>query len=121
MQVDEDAPTIVATTGIWADVVSNVACGGLANVEALIPVGGDPHGYEPSLQDRGRMEDAALVVANGLALEERLLDTLESVAEAGTPVFEVAEAVDTIPYSFGSGHDDHEGHDHDEHSDEESH
>ena len=121
MQVDEDAPTIVATTGIWADVVSNVACGGLANVEALIPVGGDPHGYEPSLQDRGRMEDAALVVANGLALEERLLDTLESVAEAGTPVFEVAEAVDTIPYSFGSGHDDHEGHDHDEHSDEEDH
>ena len=111
------APTILATTGIWADVVSNVACGGLAEVETIIPVGGDPHGYEPSLQDRARMESAALVVANGLLLEEGLEDTLEAVEESGTPVFHFAEAMDTIPFTFQGGHDDHDeedGHDHDE-------
>ena len=111
-------PTILATTGIWGDVVANVACGGLAEVETIIPVGGDPHGYEPSLQDRARMESAALVVANGLLLEEGLEDTLEAVAESGTPLFEFAEGMDTIPYSFQVGHDhdedEHEGHDHDE-------
>ena len=131
-----EVPAIVVTTGIWADVVSNVACGGLASVETLIPVGGDPHSYEPSLQDRARMEAAALVVANGLMLEEALVDTLEAVAESGTPVFEFAEGMDIIPYSFESAHgheaedDDHaEDHDHaedddhteDDHDDEDDH
>ena len=123
-----DTPTILVTTGIWADIVNNVACGGLAEVETIIPVGGDPHGYEPSLQDRARMENASLVVANGLELEERLEDTLEAVAESGTPVFEFAEGMDTIPFSFEGAHhhgegDEEEGH-HDEdegHAEEEGH
>ncbi|MXW97807.1 MAG: hypothetical protein F4Z89_04240, partial [Acidimicrobiaceae bacterium] len=109
--VGAETPTILATTGIWADVVANVACNGLAQVESIIPVGGDPHGYEPSLQDRARMENAALVVANGLLLEEALEDTLHAVAESGTPVFEIAAGMDPIPYGFETGHED----DHDDH------
>ncbi|MDE0161756.1 MAG: zinc ABC transporter substrate-binding protein, partial [Acidimicrobiaceae bacterium] len=115
-----DTPTILVTTGIWADVVSNVACDGLADIETIIPVGGDPHSYEPSLQDRARMENAALVVANGLELEEALEDTLEAVAEAGTPVFEFAEGMETIPFSFEGAHhgEDGEGGGHDEDGEE---
>ena len=124
-----EAPSILVTTGIWADVVSNVACGGLAEVETIIPVGGDPHGYEPSLQDRARMESAALVVANGLMLEEGLEDTLEAVEESGTPVFHFAEEMDTIPFASAGSHDtddhddeahedDHDDHDTDDHEDE---
>ena len=92
-------PTVLATTGIWSDIVSNVACGGIVDVETIIPVGGDPHGFEPSLQDRERMENAALVVANGLDLEERLEDTLAAVEDSGTPVFEAAEHTEAIPFS----------------------
>ena len=114
-----EVPTILVTTGIWADVVANAACGRLATVETIIPVGGDPHGYEPSLQDRARMENAALVVANGLALEEALLDTLEAVAASGTPVFEFAEGMDPIPYGFEPGGHDEMGHE--DHDDEEAH
>ncbi len=110
-------PRIVATTGIWADVVANVACDGLAEVETVIPVGGDPHGYEPSLQDRERMENASLVVANGLGLEEGLEDTLEAVAEAGTPVFEFAEEMEIVPFASDEGHDDHDDEGHDDHDD----
>ena len=65
-------PTVIATTSIWADVVANVGCDGLAEVVTLIPPGGDPHAFQPSLSDRGNMESAALVVANGLFLEEGL-------------------------------------------------
>ena len=108
-------PTILVTTGIWADVVSNVACGGLADIETIIPVGGDPHGYEPSLRDRERMENAALVAANGLELEEGLEDTLEQVRGSGTPVFKFAEGMEPIPFAFeGDDQDDDEGHDEDE-------
>ncbi|MCY4664157.1 MAG: zinc ABC transporter substrate-binding protein, partial [Acidimicrobiaceae bacterium] len=114
---DAATPTILVTTGIWADVVANVACGGLAEIETLIPVGGDPHGYEPSLQDRARMDNASLVVANGLNLEETLEDTLAAVEESGTPVFEFADAMDTIPFSMNEAHEDdghEEAHDEDE-------
>ena len=118
-----EAPSILVTTGIWADVVSNVACGGLAEVETIIPVGGDPHGYEPSLQDRARMESAALVVANGLMLEEGLEDTLEAVEESGTPVFHFAEEMDTIPFASAGSHDtdDHDDEAHEDDHDDEAH
>lgn len=116
-------PTVVATTGIWADVVRNLTCDGLASVETVIPTGGDAHAFEPSLADRDRMEDAALVVMNGLALEEGLSDTLDAVAEAGTPVFAIAEHVDRIQQYGEDGPDgepDHAGEtDHEEEHDHE--
>jgi zinc/manganese transport system substrate-binding protein len=134
----DDGPRVLATTGIWADVVSNVACGDLARVEAIIPSGGDPHSFEPSLADRERMDDADLIVANGLLLEEGLVDTLDAAADAGTPIFAVADHMETIAYSSQDDHDeeavhgeqeavhgeeDHEGEhaedeDHDEHDHE---
>ena len=116
------APKVLVTTGIWADIVANVACDGIADVETVVPVGGDPHGFEPSLRDRERMENAELVVANGFDLELRLEDTLGAVEASGTPVFEVAEQIESIPFS--SDHDDHaedddtgddHGVDHDDH------
>ena len=113
-----DAPLVLATTGIWADIVSNVACEALADISTIIPVGGDPHGFEPSLQDRARMENADLVVANGLDLETVLEDTLGAVEDSGTPVFEFAEQFDPIPYAFESeqhSDDDEHANDDDEH------
>ncbi len=86
-----DAPVIVATTSIWADVTGHVACDGLAEIETVIPIGGDPHSFEPSLRDRQVLEDADLIVANGLLLEESLEDTIDAAAEHGTPVFRFAD------------------------------
>ncbi len=106
-------PTIVASTSIWGDVVANLACDGLATVDVLIPPGSDPHAYEPSLAARGRLEQAALVVSNGLGLEERIEDTLEAVESAGTPVLHIAEHIDTIEVSDGNGQADDQGHAHD--------
>jgi zinc/manganese transport system substrate-binding protein len=89
----DGTPTIVATTGLWADVVSNVTCNGLATVETLVPVGADPHAFEASLSDRGQLEDAEVVVTNGLGLEEGLIDTIDAVADGGTVVFSIGDQV----------------------------
>lgn len=115
----QDRPTIITTTSIWADVVANLACDGSAMVEPLVPVGADPHVFEPSLADRRRLDDADLVVANGLRLEEGLDDTLDASVEAGTPVVRIAEHVGTIDYGAGERRgdgggadaDDEHGHD----------
>ena len=119
---DDDAgadgvPTIMATTSIWADIVANVACDGQAEVITLIPPGGDPHAFQPSLQDRGRMESAVMIVANGLDLEEGLGDTLEAVEEAGTPVFHMADHIETIGFAPGMELEHHE--EEDDHGNEE--
>jgi len=101
-------PAVVATLGLWADVVDRVACDGL-EVTTLVPAGADPHGFEPSLADRARLGEAALVVANGLMLEESLADTIEAAEDDGTPVFRIGEHVDTIGAAPGEDGHEHDG------------
>lgn len=115
-------PVVVATTTIWADVTANVACDGLAEIETIIPPGGDPHSFEPSLRDRETMENADLVVANGLFLEESLIDTIDAVEQTGVPVLRVGDGLATI--EMGEyGDEDHADDDHNDeaHADEEDH
>ena len=104
--------SVVGTTTIWADVTSAALCG--LDVAAVIPPGADPHTFETSLADRAVLESADLVVANGLALEEGLTDLLATVADGGTPVIEMTEAV-AIREMDDDHHDDHESGDHDDH------
>ena len=116
---DGDSTTIVATTSIWADVTSNVACG--AEIPALIPAGADPHNYEASLQDRELVENSSTVIANGLELEEPILPMLQVAAdESGVNVIELANDVDILMPADDHDHDDHDDEDHDDedHDDE---
>lgn len=68
--------TVVTTLPLFADMVSNVAGGGV-DVTALLPSGADPHTYEPPPQDVARLEGADIIFMNGFDLEptaERLID-----------------------------------------------
>jgi zinc/manganese transport system substrate-binding protein len=76
--------TVVATTGILADVAERVA-GPDADVVQLIPDGSDPHSYALSAEDRLELEQADLVVANGAGLEAGV-----PIDEAGGEVWELA-------------------------------
>jgi ABC-type Zn uptake system ZnuABC Zn-binding protein ZnuA len=110
---DSSTPTVIATTSIWADVTSRIACGEV-QVDTLIPVGADAHEFEPSVQEADALRDASLVVANGLGLEEGLTDTLDAAEADGVTVVEVGPELDPIA---GGGHD-HEG---DQHAEDEAH
>lgn len=111
----DGSPVVLATTSIWADVTSNVACGEL-DVATLIPAGTDAHEFEPSVQQADELRDADLVVANGLGLEEGLLDSLAAAGDDGVRVLEVAPELDPIEGGHDHGHD--EEHADDEHADE---
>lgn len=102
----EGSGAILATTDIWRDVVANLACDGLAEVSALIPPGADPHSFEPSLRDRAALGDAALVVVNGLDLEEGLEDTIDTVRDDGVAVVAVSDHIDPPPLGGDTGGDD---------------
>ena len=129
---DQPPAQIIATTTIWADITRNVACGGLAEVESIIPPVADPHDFEPSMADRARLDAADLIVENGLELEQGLADTLASAEADGTPIFSAAAQVTTIEFDadmFGGhghedddeDHDDEHEHEHDDHDDEHEH
>ena len=105
--------SILATTTIWADITQNVACEGLAEVVSILPPLADPHDFEPSMSDRARLDEADLVVANGLGLEEALEDTLASVEADGTPVFTAGDHMTSLAFDAetSGGHDTDADHD----------
>ncbi|WP_396124741.1 anchored repeat ABC transporter, substrate-binding protein [Corynebacterium sp. ES2775-CONJ] len=81
----------VSTTPIIADLVSQVA-GDRARVISLMPLGADPHNYEPGLRNIRNIANADIVFANGLLLEQHsLLTTAQHVKRVGVPFVELAE------------------------------
>jgi zinc/manganese transport system substrate-binding protein len=88
------AAPLVATTTIWADITSHVACG--EHVTSIIPSGADPHSFEPSLRDRELLTESGALIANGGGLEESLTDLVRSAGRDGVHVVEVADHVDLV-------------------------
>jgi len=65
---------ILTTTTFLADIVRNVASDRLL-VESFLPIGADPHSYQPTPRDVARIADSKLLIING-ADYEHFLDTL---------------------------------------------
>ncbi|GAA4894934.1 zinc ABC transporter substrate-binding protein AztC [Streptomonospora salina] len=91
---------IVVTTDILGDVVRNVV-GDQADVTVLMGPETDPHSFSVSARQAARLQDAELVVYNGLGLEEGVLRNVETAEEAGAPALAVAEGVDPVDFSAG--------------------
>jgi len=106
------AVSVVATTTIWADVVTEIV-GEEGNVTSVIPIGGDAHDYQPSPQQVAALQTADLVIANGLGLEEGLGDVLDNIGSDGANVYEVGPDLDPIPFQEHTRNDD-DGHEEDE-------
>jgi ABC-type Zn uptake system ZnuABC Zn-binding protein ZnuA len=75
-------PRVLAIETFLADVAGRVAGDELA-VGALLPVGADPHEYEPTPMDIAKVSDAALVIANGAGFEGFLGTLVRNVSTGG--------------------------------------
>jgi zinc/manganese transport system substrate-binding protein len=92
---------VVATTTILADVVQQVV-GDDGRVETLIPRSADPHEFQASADQALLLRKARLVVANGLGLEEGMLDVLSAARAEGVDVLEVGPLVEPLPLRGGA-------------------
>jgi len=91
---------IVVTTNIMGDVVREVV-GDEAEVTVLMPAGADPHSFEISAKQAAAVENADLIVSNGLGLEEGVQNVVDAAEKNGVPVLPVGELTDPLEYSSG--------------------
>jgi ABC-type Zn uptake system ZnuABC Zn-binding protein ZnuA len=80
---------VVATTTILADLVAQVG-GPDVHVTSLVPKGGEVHTYDPRPSDLVAVDDAALVVMNGLGLDD-WLGRIAADVGADVPVVRLGE------------------------------
>jgi manganese/zinc/iron transport system substrate-binding protein len=72
--------TVLATTGMIAD-AARIVGGDHAEVMALMGPGVDPHLYQPTARDQGKLKTAQLIFYNGLHLEGKMVEIFESLAK----------------------------------------
>ncbi len=89
----------------YGDLVSRVS-GGRVEVEVLIPAGASPHSYDLTPRQWAFLEEADLVVVNGLGLEPWMDDLLKK--GVGKKVLVVGELIPPeMLISVGEGRPDH--------------
>ena len=85
-QGDAGRPLVVASASIFADMTAVIG-GDLIEVRSIVPIGGDPHIYEPTPGDVQLVSRADLVLINGLTFEgwmNELIDNSGTRAETVT-------------------------------------
>jgi ABC-type Zn uptake system ZnuABC Zn-binding protein ZnuA len=85
---------VVATTSIVGDVVSQVG-GDKIELQVLIPIGGDPHSFEPSPRDITAIAQADVVFASGAGLEVFLSKLIEN-AGGKANIVELSEGLELL-------------------------
>ncbi|MFG3442124.1 zinc ABC transporter substrate-binding protein AztC [Nonomuraea sp. NPDC047897] len=94
----ENAPRVVVTTNILGDVTHTII-GDQAEVTVLMKPDSDPHSFGVSAREAALIEDADLIVYNGLGLEEGVLRHVAAAEQAGVPALAVGEGVDPIRFA----------------------
>ncbi|WP_030584716.1 zinc ABC transporter substrate-binding protein AztC [Streptomyces globisporus] len=94
---DDDRPDIVVTTNILGDVTREIV-GDEADVTVLMKPNADPHSFGLSAVQAAELEQADLVVYNGLGLEENVLRHVDAARESGVATFAAGEAADPLTF-----------------------
>ena len=73
----QTGPVVFASTTFLADMARNVA-GNRLRVDSLLPLGADPHGYQPTPSDVAKISKSTVLIVNGLGYEQFLTTLLEN-------------------------------------------
>ena len=92
-KVDDGKLNIVTTTTMLYDLTAYIA-GDHAEVTALMGPGVDPHLYQASAGDVTKMQEADIVVYNGIHLEGKMGDIFASLTEQGRDIICAEDGID---------------------------
>jgi len=89
---------VVATTSLIGDVARQIGADRVF-VNVLLPIGADPHAFEPRPQDVAALTDADLVLVNGLGLEA----TLQPLLGNARTIVTVSDGITALPFAEEDG------------------
>jgi len=87
---------VIAVETFLADIAREVAGDRIA-VQALLPIGVDPHAFEPAPRDVAAIADASLLIVNGAGFEAFLSRLLEGLGGTGKGPRIVEAAAGLVP------------------------
>jgi len=107
---DDHTLRIMAVETFLADIAQNVA-GDQLKIEALMPLGADPHSFEPTPQDVARVAESDVLIVNGAGFEEFLAPLLQNAGGKRLVIEAAAGLTPRIPVAgeSASNSKDHEG------------
>ncbi|SER72126.1 metal ABC transporter substrate-binding protein [Salipaludibacillus aurantiacus] len=100
----EDGLYITASFSIIADMTEQVL-GDRGTVDYIVPIGEEPHEYEPVPSDFRNVSDSDVFYVNGLGLEEWLERIVDNASD--TPLLTLSDGVTEIPLEGESAPDPH--------------
>ena len=89
----------------------------MIDVTLLVPMGADPHDWEPTIRDREKLQKADVIIVNGIGYEH-WLDSFDSNDNQGILV-NTSNGISTLDSEKHNDHtkeDDHDGHEEDKHN-----
>ncbi len=90
-------PVVLATASMIADMAKQIA-GDNVIIECIVPIGGDPHIYDPTPGDAQMIGKADLILRNGLTFEGWLNELIEN-SGGNAEVITVTDGIDPIASS----------------------
>ncbi len=94
MASDSQKPKVLATASIWYD-MAKVLAGEFISLDLIVPVGSDPHLYEPTPSDIKKVLEAQVILVNGLNFETWLQKLIQSSGTRARQVI-LTEGIDAI-------------------------
>ena len=79
----KSVPVVLTSTTLLADIARNIA-GDRLQVDSLLPIGVDPHSYQPTPQDVTKLAKSKLLIINGADYEGFLQPLLDNAGDYGT-------------------------------------
>ena len=110
------ALSVIATINPYYLILHEIA-GNKLEVNLLIRPGQNPHIYSPSVSDIRRLNDADVIIANGIGLEVPLMRTLMDLEAKGKQVIYVGELFPSSILIHDHHHEDEHG-EHEEDTDQ---
>jgi ABC-type Zn uptake system ZnuABC Zn-binding protein ZnuA len=89
---------VSTSTTILGDVARQIG-GSRVDVNVLLPLGADPHAFEPRPQDVAALTDADVVLVNGLGLEA----TLQPLLTNAKNIVTVSDGITALPFAGEEG------------------
>src|SRR5687767_6583932 len=87
-------PFVVASASMFSDMAANIG-GDLIETAMIVPIGGDPHIYEPTPGDVRLLLNADLVFQNGLTFEGWINDLIKN-SGSSAPVVTITNGITPI-------------------------